>query len=205
MFSRNVALKQLKELKKKGRIMRLAADGWRPTKWQTLMAIILSARTRDEVTIEVCKKMFSKYPSPKKFSKLKLSQVKKLIYSINFYNNKSKNILECSKIISFKYGGKVPEDFEKLVELPGVGRKTANVFLAEYGKQNIGVDTHVNYISNYLGWVDSKKPEKVEEELKKLFPKRMHREINWILVQFGKTYTSRKEKDKILEEIKKIK
>lgn len=204
MVSKENALKQLKILKKKGRVMRLAADGW-PTRWQTLIAIILSARTRDEVTIEVCKKMFKKYPNPNKFSKLKLSQVKKLIYSINFYNNKSKNILECSKIISSEYNGKVPENFEELIKLPGVGRKTANVFLAEYGKQKIGVDTHVNYISNYLDWVNSKNPEKIEEQLIELFPNKKHGSINWILVQFGKTYTSRREKNKILNEIKKIK
>jgi endonuclease III len=77
--------------------------------------------------------------------------------------------------------------------------------LAEKGKQNIGVDTHVNYISNYLEWVDSPNPKIVEEQLKKLFPKNKHREINWIVVQFGKTYTSRREKNKILDEIKKIK
>jgi endonuclease III len=202
--SQKVALKQLKVLREKGRRMRLAADGWK-TKWQTLIAIILSARTRDETTIKVCKKMFSKYPTPEKFSKLGLEEVKKLIYSVNFYNNKAKNILECSKKIISEYNGKVPESFEELLKLPGVGRKTANVFLAEYGGLNIGIDTHVNYISNYLGWASSKNPSKVERELIELFPNKDHGQINWTLVQFGKSYTSRREKDKILDEIKKIK
>lgn len=204
MVSRKIALKQLNLLKEKGNPMRLAADGW-PTKWQTLIAIILSARTRDEVTIEVCKKMFKKYPTPKKFSNLKIGEVKKLIYSINFYNNKSKNILECSKIINSKYNGKVPEEFEKLIELPGVGRKTANVFLAEYGGDNIGIDTHLSYISQYLGWSKNKDSHKIERDLQDLFPIKIHKNINWIGVRFGKTYTSQKEKKKILDKIKKIK
>ena len=95
--------------------------------------------------------------------------------------------------------------FEELIKLPGVGRKTANVYLAELGEQTIGVDTHVNYMSNYLGWANSPKPEKVEESLKKIFPKNKLGDLNWILVQFGKTHISRKKRNKILDEIKKIK
>jgi len=194
-----IAIKQLNLLKKLGRKMRLAADGW-PTKFQTLIAIILSARTRDETTIKVCKKLFKKYPTAEKLSKLSLEEIKKLIYSINFYNNKSRNILNCSKELAKLK--KFPEKFEELVKLPGVGRKTANVFLAEYGKSEIGVDTHVTYISNYLGWANSRKQEIVEKQLKELFPKKLHKDLNWILVQFGKTHTSRKKKDEILEKIK---
>lgn len=198
------ALRQLKELRKKGKVMRLAADGWK-NNWQTLISLILSARTRDEVTIEICKKMFSKYPTPQKFSKLTLKQVEKLIGSINFYRNKSKNILACTKQILKEHKGKVPDEFEELVKLPGVGRKTANVYLAELGEQTIGVDTHVNYMSNYLGWANSPKPEVVEEQLKKIFPKNRLGDLNWILVQFGKTHLSRKKRNEILDEIKKIK
>lgn len=198
------ALKQLKILKEKGKEMRLAADGWK-NPWQTLIAIILSARTRDETTIKTCKRMFSLYPTPQKFSKLNEKQVKELIYSVNFVNNKTKNIIKCTKHILNDNKGKVPEKFEELVKLSGVGRKTANVFLAEYGKQEIGVDTHVTYISNYLGWANSKKQEKIEKSLKKLFPNKMHKDLNWILVRFGKTHTSKKQKDKILDEIKRIK
>ena len=196
------AIKQLNFLKQKSRKMRLAADGW-PTKFQTLIAIILSARTRDETTIKVCTAMFKKYPTAEKFSKLSVEKVKKLIYSVNFYNNKSKNILACSKEISKLKN--FPETFEELLKLPGVGRKTANVFLVEQGKDEIGVDTHVTYISNYLGWANSKKQEVVEKQLKKLFPKKYHKDLNWILVQFGKTHTSRKQKDKLLDEVKEIK
>jgi len=89
-----------------------------------------------------------------------------------------------------------------LVKLPGVGRKTANVFLAVYGYGEIGVDTHVAYISKRMGWTNSDKQKKVEEDLKKIFPKRMWGKINWVLVRFGQTYTSKKEKNNILDKIR---
>lgn len=199
-----IALKQLKFLEKKGGGMRLAADKW-PNKFQTLVSIILSARTRDEVTIVICEKLFKKYGTIKKLSQARIPQIEKIIKPVNFYKNKSKNILNCAKMLVKEYKSKIPENIDELVKLPGVGRKTANVFLAEYGQDSIGVDTHVNYISNKLGWVSSKKPEKVEQDLEKLFPKRYWKKLNSTLVRFGKEYTSRKKKDTLLEEIKKIK
>jgi len=90
-----------------------------------------------------------------------------------------------------------------LVKLRGVGRKTANVFLSEMGKPGIGVDTHVSYISQKLGWTKNKNQHKIEQDLKKLFPKKCWNKVNSTLVRFGKTHTSRKEKDKILNQIKK--
>ena len=103
------------------------------------------------------------------------------------------------------YNGGVPHIFEKLIELPGVGRKTANVFLAEYGYGAIGVDTHVDYISHYLGWTKGKNQEEVERDLMKIFPKKSWGRLNWVLVRFGQTHRSRKEKNRILDEIGKIK
>ena len=104
-----------------------------------------------------------------------------------------------------EYHSKIPESIEKLIELPGVGRKTANVFLAEIGKDTIGVDTHVSHISQKLGWTKHQKPAQIEKDLESLFPKKYWSKINETLVRFGKTYTSRKEKDELLREIKKIK
>jgi endonuclease-3 len=204
MFSRKKALKQLEVLKRKGRQIRLAAEGWE-NDWQKLIAIILSARTKDEVTISVCENLFKKFPTMEDFSKLNLANIKRLIYNINFYENKSKYLQETTEKLITDFNGKVPKKVEELITLPGVGKKTANVFLAEMGKDYIGVDTHVNYISNYLGWTNSKNPEIIEKELKKLFPKTKWRELNKILVRFGKTYISKIEKNKILDEIKKIK
>ncbi len=198
------ALKQLDFMQRNSSEMRLAAEKWE-TDFQTLISIILSARTRDEKTIPVARNLFKKFSSPRKLANAKLSQVEKIIRPINFYKNKSKNIINCSKIISEKYKGKIPREMSKLLELPGVGRKTANVFLSEMGKSAIGVDTHVAYISKKLNWTKNKNPKKIEEDLKKLFSKENWNKINQTLVRFGKTHTSRKSKNKMLEKIKKIK
>lgn len=200
-MNRKIALKQLKFLESKGQNMRLAADGWR-NDWQTLVAILLSARTRDEVTILVCEKMFHEFPTAEKFSKLQTSNVRQLIKSVNFYQNKSKYIYEMTQKLLKEFNGIVPTKIEDLIKLPGVGRKTANVFLAQKGGANIGVDTHVNYIANYLTWVNSKNPKIVEKQLEELFPKSKWMHVNNTLVHFGKTYTSRKEKNMWLDYIK---
>lgn len=197
-------LRKLEDLSRSPEDLRLAAESWKKD-WQTLVSTILSARTRDEVTIPVSEKLFKKFPSIKKLSQAKLNEIEKIIMPVNFYKTKSKNVLACAKMLVKEHNRNVPHDIKKLLKLPGVGRKTANVFLAESGGDNIGVDTHVFYISRDLGWAKSKNPHKVEEELKKLFSKKYWRKINPVLVRFGKTYTRKKEKDKILEEIKKIK
>lgn len=199
------AIKQLHLLEKYGKKeMRLAAEEW-SSKFQTLISIILSARTRDETTIKVAKELFKKYYSPEKLSKANLNEIQKIIKPVNFYKNKSKNILNCAKVLVKNFNSNIPENIEQLIELPGVGRKTANVFLAEKGQNTIGVDTHVSYISQKLNWTKNKNPHKIEKDLERLFPKKYWNKINQTLVRFGKTYTSRMEKNKLLEEIKKIK
>lgn len=180
--------------------MRLAVEKWdRP--WKTLISTIMSARTRDEVTIQISNNLFKKYPSTEKLGNAKLKDVEKIIKPVNFYKTKSRNVINCAKVLTEKYKGKPPHDFDKLIELPGVGRKTANVFLSEMGKDAIGTDTHVLYISKKLGWTKSDKPKNVEEDLKNLFPKKYWSKINPILVRFGKTH-SRKKQDEILNKIK---
>ena len=198
------ALSQLSEIKKYGKHMRLAADGWK-NNWQILTAIILSARTRDEKTIVVGEELFKKYPNPKDLAKAKLAEVEKIIKPLNFYKNKSKHIIACSKKVVVEYDSKIPITEKELITLSGVGMKTANVFLAETGYDAIGVDTHVSYISQNLGWTKNTNPDKIAEDLRKLFPKNYWKQINLDLVRFGKTYTSRIEKDKLLKVIKKIK
>lgn len=206
---RKRALNQLKEIEKHSNIakqdgMRLAAEAWSEN-WKTLISTLMSARTRDEVTIPIANKLFKEYPSIKKLSNAKLSDIKEIIKPINFHKTKAKNILKTANKIVNEHGGKTPKDFDKLLGLPGVGRKTANVFLSELGEPEIGIDTHVNYISNKMEWAKGKKQKEIEEQLKELFPKRYWKKLNATLVRFGKKYTSRKEKDKLLEKIKEIK
>ena len=195
------ALKQLRILEKKSSDMRLAAESWN-NDFEILISTILSARTRDEVTIPTAEKLFKIYPNSKSLAKAKLSSVKKIIKPINFYNNKSKTIIACAKALNENYSGKIPMNIDELIKLPGVGRKTANVFLSELNHDALGVDTHVSYISQKLGWTKNKNPYKIEEDLKRLFPKRYWSKVNSILVRFGKTHTSRRKKDELLEEIK---
>jgi endonuclease-3 len=201
MFNKKTALKQLKSLEKYDNKMRLAAEEW-DKPWKTLIATVLSARTRDEVTIRICKRLFSRYKNVKSLANSSLREVQTIIKPINFYKNKSKSILNCAKQLLNNYNGKPPEKFELLMELSGVGRKTANVFLSESGRDAIGVDTHCSYIAQNLGWSKSNKPENIERDLKQLFPRNYWKRINPILVRFGKTYISKRKKNDILDRIK---
>ena len=151
-----------------------------------LIGTILSARTKDESTTKVVKVLFSKYKNPKQLANAKLKDVEKIIKSIGFYHVKSKRIIEVAKIIDSKYKGKVPEDLDTLVELPGVGRKTANcVLVYAFEKPAIPVDIHVHRISNRIGLVETKNPEDTEQELMKKIDKKFWIDINDTFVMYG--------------------
>ncbi len=151
-----------------------------------LIGTILSARTKDENTTKVVKKLFSRYKTPKALAKAKVRDVERLIKSIGFYHVKTKRIIQVASIIDSQYKGKVPENFEKLIELPGVGRKTANcVLVYAFDTPAIPVDTHVHRISNRLGLVDTKMPEETEMELRKKIPKKYWLQINDTFVMYG--------------------
>lgn len=198
------ALRQFNEIKKLAREIRLAADGW-DEDWKTLIATLMSARTTDKITIPIAEKLFAKYNSVEKLSNANIVDVAIIIKPVNFYKTKARNVIACAKAFVSLYGRKVPHDFSKLIELPGVGRKTANVFLAEKGFGRIGVDTHLSYISQYLGWSRNKTQEKIEKDLENLFPQRLWGDLNWVLVRFGQSYPNRKKKNELLDYIKKIK
>lgn len=198
------AIKQLNAIEKiemKG--PRLAAEGWNE-KWEVLISTILSAQTRDEVTIAVSEGLFKKYNSAKELGVAPLKDIRNIIKPINFYRTKSKNIKETAQIIS---ENGIPKDLNGLMELPGVGRKVGNVYLAEaQGADAIGVDTHVGRISQKLGWTKNKDPHKIEKDLENLFPKKYWRSINYILVTFGRLHwTRKKDEDLILRKIINLK
>ena len=151
-----------------------------------LIGTILSARTKDENTTKVVKILFSKYKDAKSLANARVKDVEKIIKSIGFYHIKSKRIVEVAKIIDSKYKGKVPDNLDELVELPGVGRKTANcVLVYAFEKPAIPVDIHVHRISNRLGLVKTKNPEDTEQELMKKIPKKYWLEINDTFVMYG--------------------
>jgi len=195
----DIAVKQLKKLKKLApEDLRLAAEWKKP--WQVLISTILSAQSRDEHTIKVCEILFKKYNSPEKLGNASLRDIKRIIKSMNYYKTKAKHIKKTAKSISKG----IPDNINDLLELPGVGRKVANVYLAEaHKKPAIGVDTHVSFVSQYLKWSKNKNPHKIEKDLERLFPKGYWNSVNYIVVRFGRSYNKKKQID-ILNKIKFI-
>ena len=154
--------------------------------FRILIATILSARTKDENTTKAADKLFKLYGTPQKLAKAKVKDVEKIIKSVGFYHVKSKRIIEVANLILSKYNGKVPADIDKLVDMPGVGRKTANcVLVYAFEKPAIPVDTHVHRISNRLGLVDTKMPEETEMALREKIPKKYWLDINNTFVMYG--------------------
>ena len=144
--------------------------------WQLLIATILSAQCTDERVNMVTKELFKKYTSVKDFAEADQAELEQDIRSTGFFRNKAANIIGCCRMLLSEYGGEVPSDIDKLIKLPGVGRKTANVVRGNiYGIPSIVVDTHVRRVSNLLGFTDSQDPVKIEFELMELLP-----EKNWI-------------------------
>lgn len=154
--------------------------------FKILIGTILSARTRDEVTTAVIKALFSRFKNPDQLSRANLSDIKKLIQKIGFYNVKAARLKEVSQLIIKKYNGEVPSNLNDLLTLPGVGRKTANCVLV-YGfkKAAIPVDIHVHRISNRIGIVNTKNPEETENVLQKSIDKKYWIGVNETFVTFG--------------------
>lgn len=154
--------------------------------FKILIGTILSARTRDEVTTAVIKALFSKFKNPDELSRANLSDIKKLIQKIGFYNVKASRLKEVSQLIIKKYNREVPSNLDDLLTLPGVGRKTANCVLV-YGfkKAAIPVDIHVHRISNRIGIVNTKNPEETENVLQKSIDKKYWIRVNETFVTFG--------------------
>lgn len=168
--------------------------------FKTLVSTLLSARTRDETTFDVCERLFGSAKNFHQIANLPESHIAKLIFPVGFYRMKAKNLKKTAEILTKQFGGEVPSNISDLKKLPGVGQKTANLILARaYGQNAISVDTHVHKISNLLGWVNTKTPEQTERELMKIVPRRYWREINRLLVSLGRQKRSRK---KLMEFLK---
>lgn len=154
--------------------------------FKILIGTILSSRTRDETTTKVVKTLFKRFKNAKELAEGNLEEIKQIIHSIGFYNVKAKRIIEVSQLIVKRFDGKVPNSIEKLLELPGVGRKTANcVLVYGFNKPTIPVDTHVHRISNRIGLVNTKTPEKTEIELSSIIDRRYWLKLNNTFVMYG--------------------
>ena len=154
--------------------------------FKILIGTILSARSRDENTSKIVRKLFQKYKNVIELSNADLNDIKSIIHSIGFYNTKAERIKQVSKIILEKFHGAVPNEIEDLLGLPGVGRKTANcVLVYAFNKPAIPVDIHVHRISNRIGIVKTPNAKKTEEELIKIVNKEYWLILNNIFVIYG--------------------
>ncbi|MCC4770528.1 endonuclease III [Methanosarcina sp. DH2] len=152
-----------------------------------LISTVMSHRTRDDVTYPAAKRFFEKFSTPEEMVEANVEEIEALIRDVGFYRVKAGRIKEISRILLEEYNGKVPDNMETLLKLPGVGRKTANCVLAHaFLKEDaLAVDTHVHRISNRLGLVVTKNPDETEIELKKVLPQKYWRHVNILLVKFG--------------------
>ncbi|HEX7143513.1 MAG TPA: endonuclease III [Nitrososphaeraceae archaeon] len=154
--------------------------------FKILIGTILSARSRDENTSKIVRKLFQKYKNALELANADLNDIKSIIHSIGFYNIKAERIKQVSKIILEKFHGVVPNEIEDLLGLPGVGRKTANcVLVYAFNKPAIPVDIHVHRISNRIGIVKTQNAKKTEEELIKIVNKEYWLILNNIFVIYG--------------------
>jgi endonuclease-3 len=159
------------------------------TPYTTLISCLLSLRTKDEVTEEASIRLLKNNNTPYKMIKLPIHKIQSLIYPVGFYKTKAKRIIDISKTLINDYNGKVPEKFDELLKLKGVGRKTANIVMV-YGHKKKGflpIDTHCHRIPNRIGWINTKTPEQTEIELRKFLPKKYWDDFNHLFVKFGQT------------------
>jgi endonuclease-3 len=154
--------------------------------FKILIGTILSTRTRDENTTRVVNKLFARFRTPQDLVAADIEEIKNIIHSIGFYNIKAERIKQVSQMLISKFGGRVPSEINQLLELPGVGRKTANcVLVYAFDKPAIPVDVHVHRISNRLGLVHTKMPEQTELELSKIIDRRLWTKVNDTFVKYG--------------------
>jgi len=155
---------------------------------ELLVAAILSAQVKDEVVNSITAKLFKKYKTAADYANASLAELQNEISKITFFKNKAKHIQEACQILLEKHNGQVPDKLEDLLQLPGIGRKTANAILINAFDKVVGivVDTHVIRVSQRLGLTANKKPEKIEQDLMQIIPKEDWKIITWLLKYHGK-------------------
>lgn len=175
----------LKRLKKEYPAAKIALEFETP--FQLLVSTILSAQCTDERVNLVTKSLFKKYKKPQDFLNMSNQELEKEIFSTGFYRQKAKSIINCCKALVENHQSKVPSDFDLLNSLPGVGRKTASVVAGNaFGIPAIAVDTHVIRLSNLMGFINSKKPDKIEVRLKEIFPEKEWINLGHYLMNHGR-------------------
>ena len=157
------------------------------TPLELLIATILSAQCTDERVNKVTENLFIKYPSAQSYAQANLAELEQDIRSTGFFHNKAKNIKACCEHLVSKFGGEVPNRMEDLTQLPGVGRKTANVVLGNvFDIPGLVVDTHVKRVAARLGLTRQKDPDKIEQELMKIIPQEEWTQFSHLLIFHGR-------------------
>lgn len=158
------------------------------TPFQAVVAVILSAQCTDERVNKTTPALFERCKTVEDFANIDIKELEDFIHSCGFFKNKATNIKLCANQVLEKFNGQVPNNMEDLMSLAGVGRKTANVVLLEvFGiAEGIAVDTHAKRISNLIGLSNEKEPEKIEQDLIKIFPKKYLKDINHLFVWHGR-------------------
>ena len=166
------------------------------TPFEAIVAVMLSAQCTDERVNKTTPDLFKEYNTPEKMANADIKEIERIIHPCGFYKNKAKNALECSKMLVEKYGGEVPSRLEDLLELPGVGRKTANVILnVVYGEKTMPVDTHLLRISPRIGLSFGTTPESIEKDLLKIIPDEyMQHAHHWLILHGRYVCTARNPK-----------
>ncbi len=157
--------------------------------FQLLIAVVLSAQCTDKRVNIITDKLFKLYVKPSDLAEKKIEEFEEEIKTCGMFHNKAKNLVEASKILAEKYDDTVPENFDALVSLPGVGRKSANVILGTYfNEERFPVDTHVFRVANRIGLTDKGTPEKTEADLTKIIPSNLWMKMHRWLIHHGRTY-----------------
>lgn len=158
------------------------------TPFEMTVAVMLSAQCTDERVNKTTPLLFEKNGTPESICKMDIEELERIIHPCGFYKNKAKNIKAMAEDVLEKYNGKIPENMEELIKLPGVGRKSANVIMLEAfnNPQGIAIDTHAKRIANRVGLSKETLPEKIEQDILKLIPKKYYKDVNHILVCHGR-------------------
>lgn len=164
--------------------------------YQALVAVMLSAQTTDEQVNKVTPEVFARYPDIASLAQAEVGELESIIRSVGLYRSKAAHLVAAAKIITEKYGGRIPDSLEELLKLPGVGRKTANVLLAgAFGKPGLGVDTHVRRVANRIGLATSKDPVGTEKQLKEIIPEQEWGRSHYLLIFHGRRICRAKKAD----------
>jgi endonuclease III len=154
---------------------------------ELLIALILAAQARDDLVNQITRQLFKKYRSAADYSLAAEPALQSDVQKVNFYRNKTRSIQKCCREIVNRFGGRVPDDLDDLLTLPGVGRKTANILLGNaFGRQTIGVDTHVLRLSQRLGFTRQSNPDKIEADLLSLVPEKQRTRFCHLLQYHGR-------------------